>query len=296
MDCLHCRATRAEVLLRFREQATYRCRICRGYFNEPVHGARGVYVSRYYDKVYAPRKGLQLKASRRYLKILGTHLALSSVLDYGCGAGAFLVAAEGVGISEIVGADTSRDAVEIARRNLGDRVSIIHLDAEPLPPRRFDAIVLLDTISALPDPRGTLEHLRDHHLAERGVIAIRTPLVSPRYFVIVRWLAPFIGRKQASRLMFAENRYALFDERALRRLLASLGFRPVFEEVTPDYPPLETTGHGWRDGVMALVQRLLRVPVIFLVASASVRSYHDAASSPAGPDREGVCAAPMQRG
>ena len=265
-NCPHCRSTRLKLLLGFRGQQTFRCQNCQGYFNIPAHPTDRFYTSSYYEKIYAARKTAQLEQSRRYLRIIRRHAPRASILDYGCGTGVFLVAAHEAGFVEVAGADISADALKCARDNLQDRARLIDLNRDALPSGRFAVIALLDALSALPDARTVLERLRDRHLAEGGLVAIRTPHIPPAYFAVVRALALLIGKKQASRLLFAENRYALFDVDSLQRFLEALGFEPVFVEIGQDYPRLDGPKNSWSDHVWVTLHRILRRPTIFVLA------------------------------
>jgi len=264
--CLHCRSPRVATVLRYRDQTTFKCRNCLGYFNQPSADAQSVYSEAYFETVYGPRATEQLRQSRGYIDLLRRYGAAQSLLDYGCGTGMLLLAAQEAGLSPLVGADVSEAGLARASANLDPSVQLVDLTSDALPARKFDAITLVDSISALSGMPAALERLCNDHLAEDGLLAIRTPSIPPSYVAVVRCLALFIGAKQASRFLFAENRYALFDSQALERLLARLGFMPVHMEIVADYPAPQTKVDRLADRALAALRRVLRRPILFMIA------------------------------
>lgn len=68
-----------------------------------------------------------------------TGLAPTKVLDYGCGDGRFI---EMLGsVPEVHALDKSRDALELAKKRVGHRLSRTYLDPKLLPPCYFDVVV-----------------------------------------------------------------------------------------------------------------------------------------------------------
>jgi len=265
--CPHCHSVFVKSFLRYREQESLRCRDCGGLFNRPGRDTKPLYDQRYYETVYVPRMEEQLSRSRRVLDVICQFTQGDSILDYGCGAGVFLMAARESGFSNNVGADTSSDGLRLARKNLGEGVALIHLPSERLPERKFQVIALMDTISAVPDARTTLANLVERYLDDAGVVAIRTPEVRPSYFRVVKLLSFLLGKKQASRLMFAESRYALFDVASLRRLLISLGLTVVFLEIGSDYA-VTRKAKGIAGPFWAILWRSLHRPSVLVIARA----------------------------
>jgi 2-polyprenyl-3-methyl-5-hydroxy-6-metoxy-1,4-benzoquinol methylase len=97
----------------------------------------------------------------------------ASVLDLGCGDGAYTVEFTALGAREVLGLDPAAVAVEAARaraRSLGvdDKVgfevgNVYALDDRYLAPGRFDCIVLRGVLHHLPDPARALAGLTAFH-------------------------------------------------------------------------------------------------------------------------------------
>lgn len=157
-------------------------RIAGGLFNQPGPRAEQAYDQAYYETVYVSRRDHQLQQSRRYVRMIRRFVPGGSVLDFGCGTGILLAAAVEADFTANVGADTSADGLRLARQNVNDSVTLVHLPHERLPERRFEVIALMDTLSAIPEARATLLDLRNRYLADAGVLVIRTPDIPHSYF------------------------------------------------------------------------------------------------------------------
>lgn len=265
--CAHCSAASVSRLFRYESQETLRCNECQGYFNRPSGNDGDEYDAEYYRRNYLPREPAQLNESRRLIDKISPIVSAGSVLDYGCGTGIFLQAAAEAGYANNVGADISPHALEIgSHRNLQE-TRWINLGFEKLPNHKFDIITLMDSISHVPDARATLQMLRDEYLAEGGVLAVRTPHIPPVYFSRIVALSSLIGKRNASSLLFARSRYALFDGASLQRFLESLDFNIAYEERSGEYKnPLP-----WSSGkrlLKEIVGRVLSTPIqsMFVIA------------------------------
>ena len=94
---------------------------------------------------------------RQYLK--GSH-----VLDAGCGNGAFCRELIKLPRIEVSGVDLSQTGIEIARKTCPEatfKIASITDDIESIFGHTFDAIVCLEVIAFMYDPRGFLEALRE---------------------------------------------------------------------------------------------------------------------------------------
>jgi SAM-dependent methyltransferase len=70
---------------------------------------------------------------------------------------------------DITCVEASGDALEEARRNLGDRVQFVHSMFETTTlPRRYDNIVLSHVLEHIDDPVSVLRRINEEWLAERG--------------------------------------------------------------------------------------------------------------------------------
>ena len=235
VTCLHCGSTSLKTILRHQSRATFRCNDCGGFLNDPEKDTDHLYDKDYYERNYLPRQDARLRESRWQMEIIGSIVPRGSVLDYGCGNGIFLRVAAEYGHAQNVGADVSRDGLRIGKQNVEDTVQLVHLPTEDLPDRQFEIVALIDSLSAIRNPRDTVLTLKNQHLMRNGVLVIRTPHLPPSYFRAVVMLSRIIGPRYGSNLMFTKVRYILFNMISLKRFVESLGFVVVDLRLTRDY-------------------------------------------------------------
>lgn len=235
MKCPHCDSSSVKEILHYQTRVTAVCQHCNGFFNNIQSETDNFYDRAYYERNYLSRRKHHRAEARDCLKLLKRFAPAGSILDYGCGTGAFLEAAREAGYTGNVGADVSRDALVIAKERVAPDDGLIHLPSEPLPKKRFEAITLMDSISHIRDLRGTLERLRDRNLARDGVLLIRTPDIPDSYFATVSILSRVIGKRTASNLLHARARHVLFNSETLRRYIESLGLEVLLLDHVRDY-------------------------------------------------------------
>lgn len=168
-----------------------RCATCTSVFVDPVPDnatfARMYAKAEYHDCHYVGKDGGEYAASAQLLRQYLS--AGASVLDYGCGVGAFLKALGNAGFVPY-GVEFDRDAADFAGQNAGCvAMSVDDFLARPDKPV-FDAIHFGDVLEHLPDPAGTLKELLGN-LKPRGVLFVEGPLEinpSPVY-----WAAHLFG-------------------------------------------------------------------------------------------------------
>jgi SAM-dependent methyltransferase len=176
-------------------------------------------AGRGYDE-YLEVRANWLRTFRRRLREIAPHAASGRVLDVGCGPGFFVEAAREAGW-DAWGIDPSAYAVGLARRSLGDRVSLGVVGASGHPPASFDLVTAFDAFEHVYEPD---RFLGEAHALLRpgGVLAITTPDVtsflarlSGRGWVsfkipqhVYYWSPPTIRQVLASRFDVLEVRSA----------------------------------------------------------------------------------------
>lgn len=205
---------------------------------------RALYGSRKYfegtDRVgyagYADDAPQFARTFRGVLDRLLRYGPVRELLEIGCGPGVFLAEAARAGIESVVGVDRNPWAVEQVRaRGLEGHVGSIDVLA---PGRQFDAVVMLDLLEHVGEPRAFLAALRPH-LRPGGRLFIMTPNIRSL-------LARLSGERWVS---FKIPEHVLYySPRSIRRLLGDAGF-----EV------LSITGAGQYVTIAFLLSRLGRL-------------------------------------
>ena len=134
------------------------------------------------------------------------------MLDFGCGAGAFLLEARERGF-EGHGLELGREMAEYVRRTHGFEV-FGDLEEEPFRGQRYNLITSLQVFEHLNDPRATLRQLREH-LVDPAMIYIEVPNLNA---IQERW-------KRGSTM--DDSHFTYFSDRGLSRMLRDAGFEIV---------------------------------------------------------------------
>jgi 2-polyprenyl-3-methyl-5-hydroxy-6-metoxy-1,4-benzoquinol methylase len=140
----------------------------------------------------------------------------NTVLDVGCGTGAFLYWLRELRRAAAWGVDFSPDVVGYVRERLGIPVAQGTMETADLPPNTFDWVTLWDVIEHDPAPRATLAKVREV-LKPDGFLVLETPNVqSPVARLFRRWWLEF----------GVVPRHLVFNSpRTLTALLTRCGFR-----------------------------------------------------------------------
>ena len=99
-------------------------------------------------------------------------LAARRVFEAGCGVGELLLAVQALGASA-EGIDPNPSAVALARQN-GAEAAVGYFDGLPQP---VEAILAIDVIEHVPDPRAFFRHLVES-IVEGGIVIVRVPEVN----------------------------------------------------------------------------------------------------------------------
>jgi 2-polyprenyl-3-methyl-5-hydroxy-6-metoxy-1,4-benzoquinol methylase len=191
-----------------------------------------IYSADYYEPwSYEGPSGLDAMKRKTFAPLLdGCELPPgAALLDVGCATGTFLGFAAERGY-RVFGIDLNAHAVEEAKA----RVPAAHVHAgtlgdEPFEGQRFDAIVMIDFIEHVRDPRAELIAAASR-LAPNGRIAMSTPRVDS----VTRRLA------RRSWPQYREEHLTYFSLEGIRRLLEGTGLKvlttkPTLKAITLGY-------------------------------------------------------------
>jgi 2-polyprenyl-3-methyl-5-hydroxy-6-metoxy-1,4-benzoquinol methylase len=202
-----------------------RCRACGFVFANPIPDGEALYAF-YNSSFYSNYRRLEEhRLSReRYFSIsmytdmrrlaswLGQDKSLS-ILDYGCGPGAFIaLLRDEFGFSNVEGIEVNRESITIAERNFGLRIAS---SKDELHHQPYDCVLLLEVIEHIPLPDVFLEEIGEL-IKPGGRVLITTPAVDN----LVSLLLPLHGPHYT-----APSHISLFTKKALSELLYRFGFK-----------------------------------------------------------------------
>jgi 2-polyprenyl-3-methyl-5-hydroxy-6-metoxy-1,4-benzoquinol methylase len=181
----------------------------------------------YTNRVYCERQILhaahagRIKEARwRLDQVEGAAPRRGRLLDVGCSAASFLLAARDRGW-DVAGLDISPGAVEHARSMHGLAAAVGTIEESNLPPRSFDVVTMFECIEHMRHPAATLRATR-RVLERHGLVVITTPNIDglvPR--VTYRLLAQTIGAWEHPT---PPHHLYQFSRRTLAALLRTAGF------------------------------------------------------------------------
>ena len=169
-----------------------KCNDCSSVFVSPSPNKNT--INKMYDKTHYHDLHYQDKSLIEYIKsadLLKKYLKSgATVLDYGCGVGAFLIALKQSGFTPIGVEYDEKTVLEVFKNT---NFTVYSIDGFPKPSSniKFDAIHLGDVLEHLPNPKIILEQLLQY-LNPAGVLFVEGPLEinhSPVY-----WASCIAGR------------------------------------------------------------------------------------------------------
>jgi 2-polyprenyl-3-methyl-5-hydroxy-6-metoxy-1,4-benzoquinol methylase len=150
-----------------------------------------------------------------------------TILDVGCGNGAFLNRAAARGWTP-TGVELSRDLAASARERYGLEIVEGDFATAELPSGPYDAMTMWDFLEHVVDPAATLDRARDL-LAPDGILVVFTIDSSSLFNSLgaLAYHATLGACTRPSELLYDERHCFYFTSATLSRLLATSGFRTV---------------------------------------------------------------------
>lgn len=222
LKCELCDVEARPAVVLTRERQILRCSGCGLIFADPndLPEDGGHYSEAYYHKgVYANYLGDRPAIERNAARVLSQLRTLTTgrrLLDVGCAAGFFLVAARDAGWT-VRGVELSKYMAAYARQEFGLSVTLGSIDAPHLDLPPCDVVTLWDTIEHLSHPARALENIR-RLLGTGGLLVLSTG----DYGSLLRRIT---GRRW--RLFGDPTHNFFFSETTLKRLLEKTGFQLV---------------------------------------------------------------------
>lgn len=173
-------------------------------------------VEKDYEEMVDPGYVKEERGRRAQARIILSKLKTvrgGRLLDIGCGPGFFLDEAKKAGW-HVQGVELSRWAQTYCQARFHIQVFRGALQEARFPDTSFDAIVMMDVLEHLEDPKGTLMEMR-RILRDDGVVYISTPDIDS-------FLSRFLGAR-----WWGINRYHLFyfSRKTLERMFEEVGFK-----------------------------------------------------------------------
>jgi SAM-dependent methyltransferase len=188
--------------------------------NEPAR--RQHFAERYIPSVEVLQRSFEgrraLALDRIAAMVAASLPAGGRILDVGCAGGAFLRRFNGAKWQRF-GVEPSLVASEQARRLTGAQIFTGELGQTSFAAGSFDAVVLLDTLIVVPDPRGVLEECQ-RILRKGGMLFIELPGFN------FRMLKSSLTGARGAALNPKELLYH-FPDGSIRKLLRGCGFEAI---------------------------------------------------------------------
>ena len=215
------------------------CRVCGVEFAHPQPSDEllaAIYSHDYFlgsEDAAAAERVAELKraTARLYLDAILPHVKTrgARLLEIGCGAGEFLLEAQGRGF-HVEGVEYSKHSSEVANTRLSrNAVRVGSLETADLPPSSYDIIAGFDVLEHFRNPAQALECAYSA-LASGGLLVLVTPSLDS-------WSRRLLGRYW---MEYKTEHLTYFNTKSLVRLLEQTGFKgieflPNYKVLSPDY-------------------------------------------------------------
>lgn len=199
----------------------------------PAQLDAAVYHADYHPPVDARTGRYRERAFAHQLARLAHHVALpATLLDVGCGDGAFLRSAQSAGW-DVAGTDIHlTDAV----RGTGIRTVEAPLPDIDFDGERFDAIRFNQVLEHTPDPLAQL-HAARRMVTDRGILLLGVPNLAAWGIRLKNWQSRLGLKRRPWKHYGALHHLWFFTPATLRRLVEAAGFRVVTWETPPHGRP-----------------------------------------------------------
>lgn len=161
-------------------------------------------------------KNRSIKNGTERLRWIEKYATRGRLLDVGCAAGFFMLAAKQRGWN-VSGIEISDHAAAYAREKFGLDVKTGSFNQKPSEPESFDLVTMLDVIEHLPNPLSGLENARNI-LKPQGLLFVATPNFDSLP-------ARVLGREWG--LVAPEHHFYYFTPGIIEKMLAKAGFKIV---------------------------------------------------------------------
>ncbi len=217
------------------------CRSCGIVFRHPLASREEMHAM-YEDEAYhasayfTAAGGPERAIHRRALDLVRRHRpSARTLLDVGCGSGAFLAEARRAGF-EVRGVEFSHALAEKVRQELAVEVDCGEFEQAAIGGGPFDVVTMWDVLEHVRDPIATLHRARSL-LVPSGLLAVltidrRSLLNRLAHFL---WIATAGRLRRPLELLYDRRHNFYFDGDRLGLLLAECGFETIERETYPAY-------------------------------------------------------------
>lgn len=217
MVCKICLNKKNNLLFRKEDFNLYRCPACGMVYSDKDY-SREILQEVYSESYYKNLRHFSPITDKRYasiLKRLSKYSTGRRLLDIGCGAGQFLLAAKRSGW-DVLGTEISEATAKWMRINFSLDIRCQELLTMNLQRNYFDCVTMFESIEHLNSPDNYLKKI-NHILKKGGILFVTTP----NFNSLSRM---FLGKNWS---VFSREHLFYFSTKSLLRLLRINGFRIV---------------------------------------------------------------------